>query len=97
MQTTHPAAPLQAARPVAPSCPDRVSVLPRNGLPAPRCRLEGHVLELKQGEFEALREVWVRPNSLEAVIEARRALYPGWSIQATYEISPIDQQKWIGF
>lgn len=31
MQTTHPAAPLHAARPVAPSCPDRVSVLPRNG------------------------------------------------------------------
>ncbi|MEM9009290.1 MAG: hypothetical protein AAGE59_38045 [Cyanobacteria bacterium P01_F01_bin.86] len=91
-----------AAVQIAPLGSDRITVMPRCGLPQenieyPSCDLEGYVLTLQKGDFEILREVWVEPDNLAAMIKARRIMYPGWTIFESYQIAPWDDQKWIGF
>lgn len=47
------------------------------------CPLEKTILVIARRGQERCLTVWTKPNDLSAVIKARRALAPGWSIQET--------------
>ena len=49
----------------------------------PSSSLEKTVLVITRRGTERCLTVWTKPNDLAAVIKARRALAPGWSIQET--------------
>ena len=59
-------------------------------LGTPLCPLEKTILVIARGGVERCLTVWTKPNDLAAVIKARRAMAPGWSIQETLYDYPVE-------